>query len=122
MIAQLLLGVLLAGPPPAPCAAVPLPGGLRAPPGLCVEVAVPGPGAGHVSLLVALPADPARRGLFVYRVQGRNLVPRFLGSGFPGRALTGLAADGDALRVETDRGPLGCVLQDFPLVCEELPE
>lgn len=122
MIAPLLLGLLLAGPPQAPCAAAPLPAGLVAPAGLCVHAAVPGPGEGHLSLLVTLPADPARLGLFVYRVQGRRLVPRFLGSGFPERALTGLAAEGDALRVFTDRGALRCRLQDFPLVCEEAPE
>jgi len=78
-------------------------------------------GERHLALRVRLPADPTRDGLFVYRVEGARLVPRFLGSGFPARRLTGVTSEGASLRVRTDAGALRCVLQDFPLVCEEAP-
>ncbi len=122
LLVLLLGGAPLTAPRVADCLAQ-LPDALPPPARLCVRAAVlaslEAPGERHLALLVDLPADPARRGLFVYRVRGRALVPRFLGTGFPERALTGLATDGDALLVQTDRGPLRCRLQNFPLVCEE---
>lgn len=116
-------------------------------PGLCVRAAFAArlepdarPDAVNVVLLVAAPHrfDPdVRTRLFVYRLQGRQLVPRFLGSGFRARALLGAerlaAADPtsgegrDRLRVTTatptgQRESLRCAFERFPLACEpELP-
>ncbi len=116
-------------------------------PGLCVRAAFaarlePGarPDAVNVVLLVAAPHrfDPdVRTRLFVYRLRGRRLVPRFLGSGFRARALLGAerlpAADApsghrlDSLRVTTvtpagQHESLRCAFVRFPLSCQaELP-
>lgn len=116
-------------------------------PGLCVRAAFaarlePGvrPHAVNVVLLVAAPHrfDPdVRTRLFVYRLRGRRLVPRFLGSGFRARTLLGAerlpAADPtsgerlDGLRVTTatptgQYESLRCTFERFPLSCEpELP-
>lgn len=91
----------------------------------------------NVVLLVAAPHrfDPAvRTRLFVYRLSGRRLRPRFLGSGFRARTLLGAerlpgpsaAASGqprDSLRVTTatptgQRESLCCAFARFPLSCE----
>lgn len=66
-----------------------------------------------------------RSRVFLYRVKAGRLEPRFLGSGFSAREVTGLFALSGALGVETlsatgDRERLRCVFEGFPLVCTPL--
>ncbi|MDP1827920.1 MAG: hypothetical protein Q8L48_31895 [Archangium sp.] len=77
--------------------------------------------------LVALRVDAPHRfdgrvrsRVFLYRVAAGRLVPRFLGSGFASREVTGLFALDGALGLETTAGKLRCVFDGFPLVCSEL--
>lgn len=116
-------------------------------PGLCVQAAFaarlePGGRREHVNvvLLVAAPHrfDPVvRTRLFVYRLHGRQLQPRFLGSGFYDRTLlsaervpVAASAPGeplDALRVVTTTPAGGrelwrCAFRRFPLSCEPEPD
>ena len=63
-----------------------------------------------------------RSRVFVYRVEGDRLVPRFLGSGFAERAVVRLVALTGALGVETvaetgERVNWSCTFDGFPLVC-----
>jgi hypothetical protein len=77
------------------------------------------PGRKNVVALVEAPNrfdQKTRLRLFIYRLEGRRLLPRFLGSAFPGADL--LDARG-ALRVVTTRGEFDCHFDGFPLVCEE---
>ncbi len=88
--------------------------------GLALEGGEPG-----AALLVTRPGTNA--GLFVYRLQGRRLVPRFLGSGFASLELVRLLpTEGGGLRLEAraEDGALtmlGCGFVGFPLHCEILP-
>lgn len=66
-----------------------------------------------------------RSRVFVYRVEGLRLVPRFLGSGFASREVLRLFALDQALGLETlthtgERETLSCAFVGFPLVCSEL--
>jgi hypothetical protein len=77
--------------------------------------------------LVALRVDAPHRfearvrsRVFVYRVVEGRLVPRFLGSGFASREVTGLFVLEGALGLETTAGRLRCVFEGFPLVCAEV--
>ena len=63
-----------------------------------------------------------RSRVFLYRVVGRRLVPRFLGSGFSSREVTGLFVLEGALGLRTieesgAKESLHCVFDGFPLVC-----
>lgn len=66
-----------------------------------------------------------RSRVFVYRLEGFRLVPRFLGSGFASREVTRLFPLHHALGLETltitgERETLSCAFDGFPLVCSEL--
>jgi hypothetical protein len=66
-----------------------------------------------------------RTRVFLYRVQGERLEPRFLGSGFSSREVTGLFPLSGALGVETISSEgrperLRYVFDGFPLVCSPL--
>ena len=66
-----------------------------------------------------------RSRVFVYRVEGGRLVPRFLGSGFSSREVKRLLVLDGALGLETvatsgARETLRCVFDGFPLVCSEM--
>ena len=66
-----------------------------------------------------------RSRVFVYRVAAGRLVPRFLGSGFLEREVTGLQVLDGALGLDTQlesgaHETLRCVFEGFPLVCSEL--
>ncbi|MEW5743596.1 MAG: hypothetical protein AB1938_32085 [Myxococcota bacterium] len=98
-------------------------------PGLCVVQAVWTPlEEGLLALLVRAPHrfdSTERLRVFVYRLVGRRLSPRFLGSGFTGSDVTRLVTLADALGVEvvSDAGVavLRCVFDGFPLVCQPPP-
>ncbi len=65
-----------------------------------------------------------RSRVFVYRLDGARLVPRFLGSGFASREVVRLFALDHALGLETlttdgARELLSCTFDGFPLVCSE---
>ena len=66
-----------------------------------------------------------RSRVFIYRVNGHHLEPRFLGSGFKSREVTRLFPLDGALGVETTSlegktERLRCVFDGFPLVCTPL--
>ena len=66
-----------------------------------------------------------RSRVFVYRVSGGRLVPRFLGSGFSSREVSRVFALEGALGLDTvtrtgAEEKLRCIFQGFPLVCSEL--
>ncbi|GMU62156.1 MAG: hypothetical protein AMXMBFR34_39190 [Myxococcaceae bacterium] len=98
-------------------------------PGLCVVQALWAPlEGGVVALLVRAPhrfEEEERLRVFIYRLEGRRLVPRFLGSGFASREVRRLVALDDALGVEVsgDGGVsvLRCSFDGFPLVCRDDP-
>jgi hypothetical protein len=95
-------------------------------PGLCVtQAAWTGLEGGLVVLVVRAPhrfEAAVRNRVFVYRLEGRRLVPRFLGSGFRGVEVIRVVPGGDRLRLEVARedGPtvMQCQFDGFPLVCE----
>ena len=101
---------------------------LRGGPGrFCIEQVLPvefAEGA-FVALRVAAPhrfEARVRSRVFVYRVEGERLVPRFLGSGFSAREVTGLVALENALGVQTLTSAgvhetLSCTFDGFPLIC-----
>jgi hypothetical protein len=98
-------------------------------PGLCVKQAVwTSLEGGLVALLVEAPhrfdARPRHR-VFLYRLVGRRLEPRFLGSGFRTRSVDRLVPLEGALGVEvsSDAGyeTMRCRFLEFPLVCEKAP-
>ena len=67
-----------------------------------------------------------RSRVFLYRVVDGRLVPRFLGSGFTSREVTGLFVLEGALGLDTiaesgAKESLRCVFDGFPLVCAENP-
>ena len=65
--------------------------------------------------------DPhVRSRVFLYRLSAGRLVPRFLGSGFASREVTGLFVLNAALGLATTSGPLRCIFDGFPLVCSEV--
>lgn len=85
-------------------------------------------GGDFVVLRVAAPHRfdaRVRSRVFVYRLEGSRLVPRFLGSGFASREVTKLFPLTHALGLETltatgERETLSCAFDGFPLVCSEL--
>jgi hypothetical protein len=95
-------------------------------PGLCVVQATwTALEGGLVALLVRAPhrfEAAVRNRVFLYRLEGRRLVPRFLGSGFRDLEVVRLGEGEDrlVLEVEGADGPatLQCRLEGFPLVCE----
>lgn len=95
-------------------------------PGLCVTQAVwTRLEGGLVALLVRAPHRfdaRVRPRVFVYRLEGARLVPRFLGSGFRDLEVTRLRAEDDRLVLEVvgAQGPraLRCHFAGFPLLCE----
>lgn len=96
-------------------------------PGLCVKQALWTPlEGGLVALLVEAPHrfDPrVRLRVFVYRLAGASLAPRFLGSGFASREVERLVPLDDALGVVVRDGErsltLRCRFDGFPLSCQE---
>jgi hypothetical protein len=126
-----LVGLASSGPCGTPILGqVPLAG---AAPGLCVHEAfsarLEDPSTTDVVVQVTRPARPgapAQEQLFIYRLSGEQLVPRFLGSGSPAvelvavRRLPGIVRD--QLEVLTRRGDAierrVCRLEHFPLVCD----
>ena len=93
----------------------------------CIEQVLPlelAEGA-FLALRVAAPhrfEARVRSRVFVYRVEGERLVPRFLGSGFSAREVTGLVALENALGVQTLTSAgvhetLSCTFDGFPLAC-----
>lgn len=103
-------------------------------PGLCVReahLARLEEGATNVVLKVARPdgrGGPLRDRVFVYRLEGDRLRPRFLGSGPRHQRLVslqvarGLPTDSLVVRLEDALGRpvrLRCRLEEFPLVCTE---
>jgi hypothetical protein len=105
-------------------------------PGLCVREALLArleKDATHVVLKVAREDERGgklRDRLFVYRLEGHRLWPRFLGSGPKERQLAsvqvvrGSATDSLSVRLEDAQGReqrLRCRLEAFPLVCIEEP-
>jgi hypothetical protein len=67
-----------------------------------------------------------RRRLFVYRLEGRRLVPRFLGSGPSSFDLVSAAPANRGLVVSVRAeggapGTMRCEFRGFPLVCEATP-
>jgi len=137
------LWLLIAGPPgPAPridvshrdafgCGApaldgVPLEGSA---PGLCVRDAftlrLEAPALTNVVLRVV---KDGRDRVFIYRLEGHRLVPRFLGSGPGSLSLVelrrGPGTPLDRLEIvalrESTEIRLSCRFEEFPLVCDEL--
>lgn len=127
----LLLSTPWLGPPDVGGCRWPSVDGQRAlggPVGLCVRDAVElslEPGQRQLALLVDAPHrfDPrVRPRVFIYRVEGRRLVPRFLGSGFSSAEVVAIAADGPRLRLQlSDSRTVWCHFDGFPLVCSEEP-
>lgn len=105
---------------------------LGGPVGLCVrQVTWTELSGGLVAALVKAPHRydaRVRNRVFLYRLEGRRLVPRFLGAGFTELEVIRLVPRGDALALEV-HGPgddsrthtLTCRLVRFPLVCSEEP-
>jgi hypothetical protein len=97
------------------------------PVGLCVKQVLWTPlEGGLVAALVEAPHrfEPRPRNrVFLYRLEGRRLVPRFLGSGFDEVQVERLLARDDSLglAVRGERGErtLACRFSGFPLVCSE---
>lgn len=104
-----------------------LEGGPRA---FCIEqvLSLELEGVPSVVLRVAAPhrfEGRVRSRVFVYRLEQGRLVPRFLGSGFWAREVTGLFVLPGALGLETlttegEPERLSCTFDGFPLVCSEL--
>lgn len=98
-------------------------------PGLCVKQALWTPlEGGLVALLVAAPHrfEPrVRHRVFLYRLDGARLVPRFLGSGFRELEVEKLVPLDDALGLSVTgaqgTATLRCRFTGFPLTCQEEP-
>ena len=119
---------LLASPALGPldargCGRVMLEGEAATPAELCVREVrtVTLEGEPMVVARVALPRDPRRAGVFVYRREGGRLVPRFLGSGFQSLEVDALLPSHEELRLAAHGadGPLTlrCTFRGFPLEC-----
>jgi len=97
-------------------------------PGLCVRHALLATLDAEQQVVLLVEVEERLR-VFVYRVSGRHLVPRFLGSGFTSLRIRHASAHGDGLRIvaQDARGmdvALQCRFRGFPLVClngEETP-
>jgi hypothetical protein len=105
------------------CLAVPYEGGPR---GLCVRQAFTAnleeDGVTNVVLVVEAPHrfdSQIRKRLFIYRLDGRKLVPRFLGSRLGALELESARAERGGLEVRASGRRFQCHFEQFPLVCEE---
>ena len=94
---------------------------------VCVEGAflarLEGPAIDNLVLRVSGTRAASGHGLFVYRVERRTLVPRFLGSGFSGLRIDSAVAAPGAIEIEAHDGSgpsrFTCRFHGFPLVCSE---
>ena len=102
------------------------------PRGFCVHQALTLVLDGEATIALLVSRRDAKGGssfkrVFLYRLHGRHLLPRFLSSGLPGLKIESLSVDenGERLKLRGRKDDdaavaLSCWFEQFPLVCEEV--